>query len=65
VRHSNLIISFRVGPLVHVCWFLRAQAKLIYHHIGYFAGPINVLKAIILLLDHWLQLLDQELKLMS
>jgi hypothetical protein len=57
VRHCNLIISFRVGPSVHVRWLFGFQAKLISHHIGYLAGPINTLEAIVLLLDHRLRLL--------
>jgi hypothetical protein len=35
VRHSDLIVSFRIGPSIHVCWFLRFQAEPIPHHIGY------------------------------
>jgi hypothetical protein len=43
----------------------RFQAELISHHISYLAGPINILEAIVLLLDHRLQLLHRGLKLMN
>jgi hypothetical protein len=63
MRQSNLIISFRVRSSIHISWLFGLQAKLISDHIGYFAGPINVLEATILLLDHLLRLLHQWLRL--
>jgi hypothetical protein len=65
MRQSDLIISLRVGPPVYVRWLLRLQAELISHHIGYFVGPINVLEAIVLLLDHLPRLLYWRLNLLN
>jgi hypothetical protein len=62
--HGDLIVSLRVGPLIHVGWLFALQDELISHHISYLSSPVDVLEAI-LLLNGWLRLLYQVLGLMN
>jgi Ni,Fe-hydrogenase I cytochrome b subunit len=62
--HGDLIVSLRVGPLIHVGWLFALQDELISHHISYLSSPVDVLEAI-LLLNGWLRLLYQVLGLIT